>query len=738
MRIFSLSFLTLAVVCCLGQSASAADFVVLTSGDSGPGSLREAILAANAAPGADRVVFNIPGAGAQVTSLLSPLPEITDPLEIDGYTQPGAKANSKAIGTDAVILIQLEGTQNTPDGLTINASNCTIRGLAVTNFIQRNIFFVTGGAGISVRGGSGNKIEGCFIGLNTDGTTAKPNGRGIDVSISGTSVGGTSPAQRNVVSGNALVGILVTKDGALIAGNYIGTDAAGTHAVPNPIGIQVGGPHTTTLIGGTAQGAGNLISGNFIGLGVGVAPNGLLAGPADGVTVQGNLVGTAANGVDAIGNRQGIVVDGSHNLIGGSTASAGNVVAFNEFNGVAIRDGSEVKGNSVLSNSIYSNNPINLSLGAAGRVVPNDVGDGDSGANNLQNFPSIESVAIANNSASIKGNLNSTPNTQFTIQFFAESQSLTDSRQTYLGSTNTTTNGSGDASFTAVVPVPDPNVRINATATNAAGDTSEFYLNVGHLLNISTRARVETGENVLIAGFIMNNDAHIAVRALGPSLASQLVPGPLLDPVLELYRGNQLVFSNDNWRDDNNSAVALQSDGLAPNYPSEAAVDTTLFAGVYTVVVRGKNNGTGAAVVEVYDLSDLHTGGPSLNLPNISTRAFVQTGDNALIGGIMIGRGDLPTRVVARAIGPSLSTVGVANPLQDPTLELRDSDGILLAANDDWKDSQQTEVESSGLAPQNNTESAIVTRLGPGAYTAIVRGKSGSTGVGLVELYRLP
>jgi hypothetical protein len=104
----------------------------------------------------------------------------------------------------------------------------------------------------------------------------------------------------------------------------------------------------------------------------------------------------------------------------------------------------------------------------------------------------------------------------------------------------------------------------------------------------------------------------------------------------------------------------------------------------------------------------------------------------------MIGRGEVPTRVVARAIGPSLSKVGVANPLQDPTLELRDSDGILLAANDDWKDSQQTVLESTGLSPQNNAESAIVTRLGPGAYTAIVRGKSGSAGVGLVELYRLP
>jgi hypothetical protein len=550
-----------------------------------------------------------------------------------------------------------------------------------------------------------------------------------------TLVGGTSPAKRNVVSGNGLVGILVTADGTLVAGNYIGTDATGTQAVPNPAGIQVGGSHATTLIGGTAPGAANLISGNHLGLGLGVSPDGLNAGIAEGVTVQGNLIGTAANGADALGNGQGVVIDGSDNLVGGSTASEGNVVAFNKFNGVRVRRGT---GNSILSNSIYANNPFNLSLGAANQPAPNDIGDGDIGANNLQNFPAIQSVAIANNSATIKGNLNSTPNTQFTIQLFSESQSLTDSKQTYLGSTNVTTNGNGDASFTAVVPVPDPNVRINATATNAAGDTSEFFLNLGHLLNISSRARVQTGENVLIAGFILSTDGHIAIRALGPSLASQLVPDPLLDPVLELYRENQLVFSNDNWDDDAISAAALRNDGLAPNYASEAALDKDLFAGVYTVVVRGKDNDTGAAVVEVYDLSDLNSGGPSINLPNISTRAFVQTGDDVLIGGLIVGRGELPPRVVARAIGPSLSNAGVANPLQDPILELRDSNGILLAANDDWKQSQQTALESTGLAPQDDAESAILTRLEPGAYTAIVRGKSGSTGVGLVELYRLP
>jgi hypothetical protein len=735
MRTTPLRLLLAIALCSVANLATAADFPVITTNDSGPGSLRDAIAAANLNPGADRVVFSIAGSGPQVISVLSALPQITEALTIDGYTQPGAKPNSLAVGSDAVILIQLDGTQNGPDGLTINAPNCTIRGLSITKFIAQNPISVTGGSGIAVRGGTGSKVEGCYLGIQPDGITARGNGIGISIGSSGTLVGGTSAATRNVVSGNALIGLLMTADGTLITGNYVGTDASGTRAVPNPNGIQVGGSFTTSLIGGTAAGSGNLVSGNQIGIGLGVSTNALLGGISDGVRVQGNLVGTAANGVDPLGNFQGIVINGSRNVIGGSTGSAGNVVAYNDHNGVAVRDGT---GNSILSNSIYANNPINLSLGASGRIIPNDIGDGDQGPNNLQNFPAIESVAIANNSASIKGNLNSTPNTQFTIQFFAESQSLTDSKQTYLGSTSTTTNGSGDASFTAQLPVPAPDVRINATATNSAGDTSEFFLNVGHYLNISTRARVETGEKVLIAGFFLASDGHVAVRALGPSLISQFVPNPLQDPVIELYRGNQLVATNDNWGDDANSAAALRNDGLAPNYPAESGLDTTLFAGTYTVVVHGKGSATGAAVVEVYELSDLHTGGPANNLPNISTRAFVQTGDDALIGGITIGRGELPTRVVARAIGPSLATAGIANPLPDPTLELRDSHGILLASNDDWKDTQQTAIQSTGLAPQNNAESAILTRLGPGAYTAIMRGKSTSTGIGLVELYRLP
>ncbi|MEN3369511.1 MAG: hypothetical protein V7609_1654 [Verrucomicrobiota bacterium] len=737
MRISPVGFLAFIGLCSLQSMAAAADFLVITSSDSGPGSFRQAILDANASPGPDRVVFNIPGAGVQVISVLSSLPQITDSLVIDGYTQPGAKPNSLEVGSDAVLLINLQRAQSTniAEGLTINASNCTIRGLSITNFLQQNPFFISGGVGIGVRGGSGNKIEGCFLGIAPDGTTAARNGRGIDAASPGTTIGGTSSAQRNIVSGNGLEGLLVISDGTTIAGNYIGTDAAGAHAIGNSTGVLFNGTYTTSILGGATKGAGNVISGNLLGVGLGHTTNGLFSGISNGVVVQGNLIGLAANGVDSLGNGQGIDVYGSQNLIGGTGPGSGNMIAFNPNAGVLIINGT---GNSVLSNAIYSTNRINLDLGGLGRQKPNDVGDGDSGPNNYQNFPAIASVDIANNSATIKGNLNSIPNSQFTIQLFAESQSLTESKQTYLGSTSVTTDANGDAAFTANFPVPNANVRINATATSASGDTSQFFLNAPRFKNISTRGRIETGDNIVIGGFILSEGASIAVRALGPSLAGQLVPDPLLDPVLEVYRGNELVVQNDNWSDDATSARSLQSYGLAPNHPKEAAVARTLTGGTYTVVVRGKNNTTGAALVEVYELSEASISGTAVNLPNISTRGLVQTGDNALIGGITLGSGEMTTRVVARGIGPSLANARIANPLPDPTIELRDSDGILLAANDDWKDTQQTVLESTGLAPNNPAESAVLVRLGPGQYTAIVRGKSGSTGVGLVELYRLP
>jgi N-acetylneuraminic acid mutarotase len=247
--------------------------------------------------------------------------------------------------------------------------------------------------------------------------------------------------------------------------------------------------------------------------------------------------------------------------------------------------------------------------------------------------------------------------------------------------------------------------------------------------NISSRLKVETGENVLIGGFIVNGSAtkRVIVRAIGASLP---VAGALADPVVELYNGSgELVASNDNWQDAPNRQEIIDST-LAPSHPLESAVLTTVAPGNHTAVVRGANRGTGIGLVEVYDLE----AGSESNLANISTRALVQTGDDVLIGGLIITGND-PRRVIVRAIGPSLP---VASALADPTLELRNADGSVVATNDNWRSSQEAEINATTIPPPNNSESAIVQTLSPAHYTAIVRGVNGTTGVALVEAYALP
>jgi glucose/arabinose dehydrogenase len=256
-------------------------------------------------------------------------------------------------------------------------------------------------------------------------------------------------------------------------------------------------------------------------------------------------------------------------------------------------------------------------------------------------------------------------------------------------------------------------------------------------LNISTRSRVETGDDVLIGGFILNGNAakQVLLRAIGPSLQQLNVPDALADPTLELHRADgSLITSNDNWKD--TQQTEIQATQLAPQNDLESAILVTLQPGGYTAIVRGKNGTTGVGLVEAYDLEQP----ADSRLANISTRASVQTGGNVLIGGFITGKNIGAAKVIVRALGPSLMTSGIANPLSDPTLELHDSNGVLLLANDNWQDDpeQASQIMTAGLAPTNNLESALATSLVPGAYTAIVAGKNGGTGTSLVEVYNIP
>lgn len=255
------------------------------------------------------------------------------------------------------------------------------------------------------------------------------------------------------------------------------------------------------------------------------------------------------------------------------------------------------------------------------------------------------------------------------------------------------------------------------------------------LLNISTRLPVQTGDNVLIGGFIVTGNVpkRIIVRGLGPSLTAAGVPGAMTDPTLELHDSTQLIAYNDNWQDSQANEIA--NTGIPPSDAHESAIVQTLNPGAYTAVLAGKDGSTGVGLVEAFDLDQSV---PS-RLANISTRGFVGTEDNVLIGGFILGpnQGGTP-HIIVRAIGPSLSNAGVQGALQDTTLELHDSQGNTIASNDDWKESQQAEIEATGVPPSDDRESAIVARLVPGNYTGVVRGKENTTGVGLVEVYNIP
>ncbi len=253
-------------------------------------------------------------------------------------------------------------------------------------------------------------------------------------------------------------------------------------------------------------------------------------------------------------------------------------------------------------------------------------------------------------------------------------------------------------------------------------------------LNISVRAHIGTGDNVLIGGFIVAGDAYkrIVARGIGPSLDG-FVTGPLADPFLELRDANgTLLQSNDNWMT-SPDAAEIQTLALEPDHDLESALAATLTPGSYTAIVRGTSDGTGVGLVEGYDVSP----GAEARLANISGRSLVQTGDNVMIAGFILGSGTEAASVVVRGLGPS---TGLGGALADPVLELRDGNGVFIAANDNWQDDagQAAALTAAGLAPANAAEAAIIVDRGPGQYTAILRGKNDTTGLGLGRILHHP
>ena len=278
---------------------------------------------------------------------------------------------------------------------------------------------------------------------------------------------------------------------------------------------------------------------------------------------------------------------------------------------------------------------------------------------------------------------------------------------------------------TVTVSGSDVNVTVTLEPLPPTGNT---------LVNLSTRGTVQTGDNVLIGGFIIPGRApkKVLIRAIGPSLNGSGITGALGDPTLTLFtgRGTQIAF-NDDWINSPDKQAIIDTTA-PPTNDKESAIIASLAPGNYTAKVAGANNATGVALVELYDLDSFS----SSTLANIATRGRINQGENVLIAGYIVG-GYKPQRVVVRGIGPSLAQFGVSDALADPFLELHNAQGTLIMSNNDWQDTQKQELIDTTIPPSNSKESAIVTNLQPGNYTAVVSGVGGSTGVGLAEVYNI-
>ena len=555
----------------LSAALPAATFNVTSTNDTGAGTLRQAIIDANGAGGADTIAFNIAGSGVHTITLATALPAITGALTIDGYTQSGAMANTHPVGQglNTVLRIEIDGAATTGACLTVSANNTTIKGLAIHGCEI--------GIALSNDAFSNNRIEGCFLGTNVAGSARIDQDPNVQVEIAGQTgavVGGSTPAARNlingcetgvhivnlgspaghaiagnligltgaggavlapdcssitstailvsggtgaVISGNALAGldngIALFGSGHTVRGNFIGTDATGTvkFAISEEGISTIGSGHT---IGGTSPGDGNVIAGSEQGIGLG----------GSNQVVQGNFVGTDATGTLDLGNdTSGLSVSGSDHVIGGIGAGEANTIAFNgSIAGAGVLVSGQrvaIRGNKIYETRSASGMGLGIDLGPYDILV-NDPGDADSGANGFQNYPILLSAGPAAPQGSgthITGVLNSTPSTTFDLDFYSNPACANRPQefvegQEYIGSKQVTTNGSGDASFDVTLPANvEPGARITATATDPDGNTSEFSQRIVFSINFPTSGPPEGGTGFTIKGMLFEENATVTV-----------------------------------------------------------------------------------------------------------------------------------------------------------------------------------------------------------------------------------
>ena len=580
-RIMPAFFVSMLAAACL----SAATYTVTHTADSGAGSLRQAITDANGTPAvADTIAFNIVGAGVHTITPASPLPLIIDALTIDGYTQPGSSANTNGPGLpdNSVHLIELDGTNsgggNGAAAISIQGNFAfVVRGLVINRAPSSAIQVIT----------ANGVVEGCFLGVDPTGTVGRSNYYGVLVeSATNVRIGGELPAQRNVISANAgfqlAYGCLgAGGTGHVIQGNFLGVDATGA-GVPaatapgNQTGVSLCFTTTDVTIGGPTAAARNVISGNsFIGINIsnsfcglcvtgilvqgnyigtdvtGALPLGngtvgirnntggnsildnvisaTLAGdgvminsglPADDAVIRGNFIGTDASGLQPLGNSaRGISLIGGGVQIGGTGAGEANVVAFNGNAGILIESGT---GNTIRGNSVHSNGGLGIDLFPL-NATPNDEEDGDTGANNVQNFPVLSAVSLTaatggspQGGIRVQGVLHTAPSATFDLDFYSNDACVRFPKdflegRTYLGSGVVTTNAEGEGPFDVTLPATiGAGERVSVTATDAAGSTSEFSQRLPFSITPASGPSAG-GTNVTIAGTDFEEDAAVTI-----------------------------------------------------------------------------------------------------------------------------------------------------------------------------------------------------------------------------------
>lgn len=664
----------------------------------------------------------------------------------------GAVILGNVIGTDVTGSV---GLPNAGVGIAMQSLHAQVGGPkpGEGNLVSGNLH-----GGIAVNSSS-SIAQGNKIGTSIDGSQSVPNtGAGISVAGDSNIIGGADRGAGNLISGNQGAGILLATSSSftggvlnaipafntIVFGNLIGTNGAGTGALPNTADGIDAHAGQRSVIGSTSHAAANVISGN--------GGNGITLGSGD--TVRGNRIGTQIDGLQPLGNHgHGIAMSlnngGTIGAPSGTSLDAGNVIAFNGGAGVAALFSSTSPSSSpppqrISSNSIHDNGGLAIDVGAQGVSAP---------------LLQITAAFGWNAKLTIYGSIHQSSAGQYILEFYADKSadpSGYGEAEIPLGQATVTTDANGSASFNVTFPLPTNAAFVTASVIDPKGTTSELAADVAisptapsatsvaandvavasyaQLLNISTRLQVGTGDHVLIGGFIVagNDPKKVLVRGLGPSLSNANVSGVLADPLVELHDSLGVVVSNDDWKNDQRAEI--EATGIPPANDRESAIVRTLSPGAYSVILRGKDDGTGIGLVEVYDLA------PTLRsrLANISTRGYVTNGDNVMIGGFIAGSaGAGHADVVVRALGVSLSDAGVPDSMYDPNLELRDANGTLMRANENWAgdpyDTSYHQLTALGLAPQNSREAAMLVNVAAGNYTAIVRGTG--AGTALVEVY---